>query len=428
MEHVPEERFETVRDVLEAAQQRLRELGHGDTWIIDPGAEALVSLVGGHVVAHVDPGAAQTGLARVQQLAGQAAVDGKIGAVFSIGGFTDEAIAWAERTGVALFLFDPEGTAEPVGRFAADAVARVTAAGDPPELGELAEPVELAALLADGLVGGPVTEVGLWYGAAGQVLTFWLEPGDRDRPASVVVDVYPGALGQPERGLPVGWEQATRHPPGGGHERVWTRGFVHANQPPTAIAGDAVLGAVDALEAFGATLERCRVEVRPPVDLEESEIADAEAARMTVLGPPGPQEPYSLAPDTVDDAARVVTALVDRQRRHGPGALVEGLAEDGRIAWRLVAGQATPGESGQRHAVEAHLAEPLLQAQTPRRLFRKPEVTMGGARWHLAQGFWRTSAEGPDLETAAHEAVMHLVAAYAAAGADFEATALRTDV
>jgi hypothetical protein len=424
-----ESAFEDVRAVLVAARRRLHQLGHHDARLAQEGeSPAGVDVVAAHTIASVKLDEGKVGLEAVQHFAGQAALHGKVGCIFSVGGFEDAAIAWADRAGVALFVFDRHGDAEPVGRVAADAVARNAAVDAELGTGDLADPVEVAAVLAAGLVGGPVGEVGRWFGGAGQLLTFWVDPGDRETPASVVLGLYPQVVGEIAPALDAGWERTGRDLPGGGREQLWVCRCAHANQPPTAVAGEAVARAAAALAACGVDFDRCRIELRPAAELDEDTADDVHSARQTVLGPLGHGQRLTPVVGDSADFAKILAQLVEHARKHRVAgrADLEGLTEDGQPAWRLTArlgGHARLAPD--RWEIEARVPGHLLESDQSHRWFRPAKVTVGGTQWTLTDGQWRTVVEEDDLEIAAHEAVANVAAAYTLAGAALEQTAFR---
>lgn len=427
MEARTDERFEQRHDVLAAAGRRLALLGHHDVTAVAPSADARFDLAGRYVVARVDDAGGKTPVDEVQALAGAAAVEGKIGAVFSVGGFADDAIAWGDRTGVALFVYDPQGDAEPVGAVAADAVARGAANPATFGTGDLAEPADVAAVLADGLAGGVVGEVSLWTGGAGQILRFWVEPGDRETAATVTIGLYPEPLGLEDVQPGPGWEQSRERAPAGGRETVWGRRVVHANQASTAVAGEAVRDAVAALAAFGVSFDRCRVELRPLPEAGQR-AQDGAAARALVLGPPGPDSRAAGHGREVADAARVVHELLARSRDGDGPVGLEGVTEDGRFGWRLRAKRVRDLRNrASRWRVEVGVPERFLQPEQGGAWLRRARTTVGATRWRRDGDAWCTTVAADALEGAAHEAVAVVAAAYALAGAAFDRTRITDD-
>lgn len=428
MEPWPDEPI-TVRDARLSAHRRLQALGHPEARLTDDEPDGA-DIVAPAALARIDVSTTRTGVEAVQALAGMAAVEGKAGCVFTLPGFTDEAIAWADRAGVALFVFDRHGQPEPVGRIAADAVARNLTGTAPFGTGDRADEAVVAAVLTDGLVSGGLGQLGLWSSGAGQILTFDVEPGDDDVPASVTVTLYPPVLPDELR-LASDWRHARQQLPGGGYEHLWTVRCVRANQPPTAVAGEAVLRAAEALDACGVEFDRCRVELRPSPGGNGKRPEVPALSVDGVLGPVGRSPRGGVALGARATSAQVVARLLERARGDGGDgarnrATVEGVSERGETAWRLVARHAPRRVAGgDRWRVEASIPAELIEADRGGRWFRSSALTVGATRWSLSGGNWRTSATGPDLESLAHEVVADLSAAYAIGGQAFEDTALR---
>lgn len=424
MEPWPDEPI-TVRDARASAHRRLQALGHPEAQLTDDGRDGA-DIVAPGALARVDVSATPTGVEAVQELAGMAAVERKAGCLFTLPGFTDEAIVWADRAGVALFVFDRHGKPEPVGRIAADAIARSLTARAPFGTGDRADRAVVAAVLTEGLVSGELGQVGLWASGAGQILTFGIEPGDREVPASVTVSLYPPVLPDEVR-LASDWKHAQQRLEGGGYEHVWTVRCVQANQPPTAVAGEAVQRATEALEACGVEFDQCRVELRPSPG-GNGKRPQAAAPVDGVLGPVGRSGSPGVALGARATSARVVARLLEGASGDGAASrvTVEGVSERGEPAWRLGARRAARRlAGGDRWRVEASIPADLIEPVRSGRWFRPTTLTVGATRWALTGGEWRTGATGPDLEILAHEVVADLAAAYAIGGHTLEDTALR---
>jgi hypothetical protein len=428
VDFVAEQPTERSHNAVQAARRRLRALGHDDARPAENrSGEASFDVVSAHAVAVVESGRSKVDVEAVQRFAGAAGLEGKVGCLFSAGGFTDAAIAWADAGGVALFMFDPHGDAAPVGRVAADAVGRCAAAETLPGTSDLADPIAVAGLLTAGLVGGAVGEIDLWFGGAGQVLTFWVDPGDRETAASVTLALYPDAVGQHTADPGPGWERREHKPPGGGTERMWVRRCVHANQAPTVVAGEAVAQAAVALDVCDVDFDKCRLELRPPPEHDEAVAQDMHRARQTVLGPLGEGVAMPPAPGEVADSARIYTALIDRARAQddgGAAAELAGLTAGGDPAWRFVARHQQHGRFGSgRWEIEVRVPDRLLDQEQGGWL-RPAKASVGGTQWSRSGGEWCTAVVGDNLEIAAHEAVIDLAAAYTMAGRSLEETAL----
>lgn len=391
-----------------------------------------IEIVAPAAVASVDTGEARTGVEAVVALAGIAAVEHKIGCVFSLPGFTDEAVAWSDRIGIALFAFDRSGHTQPVGKVSSDAVARSVTVNPRFGTGSRADPPQVASILTEGLISGEVGEVSLWFGGLGQLLAFRLHPGDTETPAAIDVTLFPPPAPQPVT-LDEGWEHADRRLPGGGHEHQWTRRCVHANHPPTVVAGDAVMRAEEALEACGAEMPHGRIELRRAPE-RDAAVPEMGATGSSIFGPLTRDEPLEAPRGETATPARIVGVLLHRTGQAGDTAATngaaqaeaEGLDADGDVAWQLVARRAGGWFRGPgAWEVEARMRGELLQPNRPNQWFRPPCVEVGPTTWQLVRGWWRTVTTGDDLEVVAHEAVADLSAAYGVAGSSLERTGLR---
>lgn len=420
---------------VKAAQRRLQSLGHPEARPAQPHEDPEgVDVVTPAAVARVDAGDGRTGVDVVVGLAGVAALERKTGCVFSVQGFTDEAVAWSDRASVALFVFDRQGGSQPVGRVAADAVARSVTANPRFGTGSRADPLQVASVVTEGLVGGEVGEVAVWFGGLGRLLEFHLEPGDNATPARVVVNVYPPSAPEP-RDFDEGWSHARRHLPGGGREDVLTRHCVQANHPPTVVAGEAVVHASEALRVCGVDFAHGRIELRRGPELDEETAAEVRGVRAGVFGPLTRDLP--LQPPVSDPAtpAAIATRLLARARGPiggGEGANgaahteLQGVGSDGDVAWKLVA-RRTGGllRGVEAWEIEARIRGDLLESHGPGQWLRSPTIDVGATTWQLVRDWWRTVDSDRDLEAVAHEVVADLAAAYALAGARLERTTLR---
>lgn len=112
-----------ARDAERAACSWMQVHGFPDARLTAAGRDGGVDVSASGAVAQVKAEVAPVGAPIVQQLAGIAAVDGRTGMVFSLGGFTPAATEFAERAKIALFRFDLQGDVEP-----SNASARLVAA------------------------------------------------------------------------------------------------------------------------------------------------------------------------------------------------------------------------------------------------------------------------------------------------------------
>lgn len=114
----------TARDAVDAAALYLRWLGlHDVTQSADPPG-SLVDLRGPDVVGHVDPTTGRTTARAVECLWLHGLKASAPSVVFSLAGYTDEALSAADLLLVPLFVLDLTGTPQPVNEAAADLVAR----------------------------------------------------------------------------------------------------------------------------------------------------------------------------------------------------------------------------------------------------------------------------------------------------------------
>lgn len=89
-------------------------MGFGPAHVTPVGPDQGIDVVASTAVAQVKMEAVATGRPVVQQLFGCAVAEGKTGILFSLAGYTREAIAWADRVGLPLFRFDLQGLPSPV--------------------------------------------------------------------------------------------------------------------------------------------------------------------------------------------------------------------------------------------------------------------------------------------------------------------------
>jgi hypothetical protein len=117
----------SFQDAEEAAAAWMRWMGWGDAAVTpagsDGGIDVLATRAVGQVKAHVN----RIGRPELQQLHGVAASRKRDAVFFCLGGYTAQAVGWAEEVDMALFQFDLSGEPNPV-----NAVARyVMAEGAP---------------------------------------------------------------------------------------------------------------------------------------------------------------------------------------------------------------------------------------------------------------------------------------------------------
>ena len=95
------------------AAEVLRAFGFRDARATSAGADGGIDVIGTGVLAQVKMEGVATGRPVIQALYGNAALEAREGIVLSLAGCTRQALAWAERAGVACFEFTYDGAVEP---------------------------------------------------------------------------------------------------------------------------------------------------------------------------------------------------------------------------------------------------------------------------------------------------------------------------
>ena len=95
------------------AAEVLRALGFDDARPTPPGADGGIDVLGARVLAQVKMEGVPTGRPVVQALHGNAVLEARLGVLFSLAGYTTQALAWAERAGIPCFEFAFNGSIEP---------------------------------------------------------------------------------------------------------------------------------------------------------------------------------------------------------------------------------------------------------------------------------------------------------------------------
>lgn len=114
----PNRLIRTAQDAEMVAAEWMTFLGFGAAHVTPPGADGGVDVVAERGVAQVKMEGLPTGRPVVQETHGAAVVESKAAVCFSLAGYTDEAVAWADKAGVALLRFDFQGVPEPVNSLA----------------------------------------------------------------------------------------------------------------------------------------------------------------------------------------------------------------------------------------------------------------------------------------------------------------------
>ncbi len=95
------------------AAEVMRAMGYHDAAVAGPGADGGIDVTSSAGVAQVKMEGITTGRPVVQAIAGIAAIENKEALLFSLAGFTAQAIEWADRAGVACFEYELDGSIEP---------------------------------------------------------------------------------------------------------------------------------------------------------------------------------------------------------------------------------------------------------------------------------------------------------------------------
>lgn len=118
---VPEPRLiRNPRDAEMVAVDWMRFWGFDDAEATPVGADEGIDVVSETAVAQVKAHMVPIGRPDLQNLAGVAAVEGKIALFFALNGYTAQAIQWANKAKMALFTFDLQGAPEPANDIARD--------------------------------------------------------------------------------------------------------------------------------------------------------------------------------------------------------------------------------------------------------------------------------------------------------------------
>ena len=100
------------RDAELTAEAWMRYFGFDDAGVTRVGADEGIDVDSSRAVAQVKAHMVPVGRPDVQNLAGVAAAEKKMGIFFALNGYTPQAIAWADRADIALFAFDLQGEPE----------------------------------------------------------------------------------------------------------------------------------------------------------------------------------------------------------------------------------------------------------------------------------------------------------------------------
>lgn len=103
----------TYRDAEEAAAKWMQWLGWGDAFVTPQGRDGGIDVTASHAIAQVKAHVNPIGRPQVQQLFGVASSLNRTPLFFASGGYTPEAVLWADQVSMALFRFDLQGEPEP---------------------------------------------------------------------------------------------------------------------------------------------------------------------------------------------------------------------------------------------------------------------------------------------------------------------------
>jgi hypothetical protein len=98
----------TAADAEEAAAEYMRGIGFHDARRTPTGPDGGIDVLASEAVAQVKTHMRPTGRPDLQRLHG--AANGRRTTFFSLAGYTEQAVAWAELVDMALFRFDLQGT------------------------------------------------------------------------------------------------------------------------------------------------------------------------------------------------------------------------------------------------------------------------------------------------------------------------------
>ena len=104
--------FKTADEAEVIARDWTRYLGFYDAEVTPKGPDAGVDVASEAVVAQVKATAKPTGRPVIQQIYGAAVAEEKLALVYTLGGYTAEALSWADDNNVALFEFNHSGEVE----------------------------------------------------------------------------------------------------------------------------------------------------------------------------------------------------------------------------------------------------------------------------------------------------------------------------
>lgn len=114
------------------AATHMRRLGFLDAKVTGPGTDGGIDVVSQYAVAQVKHRQTKAGRPAVQRLHGAAVSEGRRGIVYSSGGFARPAVEFADRNGIALFVFDADLVVQPTSAVAYELEAKARNRVRPP--------------------------------------------------------------------------------------------------------------------------------------------------------------------------------------------------------------------------------------------------------------------------------------------------------
>lgn len=108
----------TARDAELVARDWMRFMGYADAWLTRKGKDMGIDVNSTKAIAQVKARTTPVGRPIVQQTFGVGQAESKQSLVFSMAGFTDEAIEWGDNVGMALFTFNRQNEVKPLNRTA----------------------------------------------------------------------------------------------------------------------------------------------------------------------------------------------------------------------------------------------------------------------------------------------------------------------
>ncbi|MEV0948194.1 restriction endonuclease [Rhodococcus sp. NPDC049939] len=168
-------RIRTAADAESNAAKQMQRLGYGDATVLLGGAEGGIDVHSSSAYAQVKWRGDSAGRSNLQSLYGARGTShGTKLLYFSGSGYTDEAVAYADEVGMALFRTEPDGETCPVGAHAPELVSAVrdsaVASDAPPPVALPSKPVSPARVLARSMGALATALLGAHWRLLGAVL------------------------------------------------------------------------------------------------------------------------------------------------------------------------------------------------------------------------------------------------------------------